>query len=120
MAFDDPQSVTINAVAVSLPRTSSGPASGGFTSADGTTQLKVAHYYSKRTRRTVRLDASKISADPLVPSTNMRSSMSVLLTVDVPVNGYTVTEQKQIVDALVAYLAASSGARVTELLGGEN
>lgn len=120
MAFADPQSVTINAVAVSLPRTSSGPAAGGFTSADGTTQLRVAHYYGKRTRRTVRIDASKISADPLVPSTNTRSSMSVLLTVDSPVNGYTVAEQKYVVDALVAYLTASSGAKVTQLLGGEN
>jgi hypothetical protein len=31
-----------------------------------------------------------------------------------------VAEQKQIVDGLTAYLTASSGARVTQLLGGEN
>jgi len=42
------------------------------------------------------------------------------MVVDVPVNGYTVTEEKALVDALVAYLQASTGARVTQLLGGEN
>lgn len=120
MAFADPQSVTINAVPISLPRTSSGQNAGGFSSADSTVQLKVSSAYGKRTRRTVRIDASKISADPLVPSINSRSSMSVYMVVDHPVNGYTVAEQKQIVDALVAYLSASTGARVTQLLGGEN
>jgi len=33
MSFADPQSVTVNAVAISLPRTSSGVNSGVFTSA---------------------------------------------------------------------------------------
>jgi hypothetical protein len=46
--------------------------------------------------------------------------MSVYLVVDTPKTGYTVAEQKQIVDALTAYLTASSGARATQLLGGEN
>jgi hypothetical protein len=46
--------------------------------------------------------------------------MSVYVVVDVPIQGYTVVEQKQIVDALTAYLTASTGARVTQLLGGEN
>jgi len=42
------------------------------------------------------------------------------MVVDVPVNGYTVAEAKAVVDALVAYLTASTGAQVTKLLGGEN
>jgi hypothetical protein len=46
--------------------------------------------------------------------------MSVYVVVDVPPQGYTITEQKYVVDALVAYLTASSGAKVTQLLGGEN
>jgi hypothetical protein len=46
--------------------------------------------------------------------------MSSYIVVDTPVNGYTTTEAKQVVDALVAYLSASSGAKVTQLLGGEN
>jgi len=46
--------------------------------------------------------------------------MSAYLVVDVPVTGYTVAEAKQIVDGLTAYLTASSRAKVTQLLGGEN
>jgi hypothetical protein len=46
--------------------------------------------------------------------------MSVFLNIDMPVTGFTVAEAKQIVDALTGYLTASSGARVTQLLGGEN
>jgi hypothetical protein len=46
--------------------------------------------------------------------------MSAYLVVDVPKQGYSIAEQKQIVDALTAYLTASSGARVTQLLGGES
>jgi hypothetical protein len=46
--------------------------------------------------------------------------MSVSLAVDVPLTGFTIAEQKQIVDALTAYLTASSGSKVTQLLGGEN
>ncbi len=120
MAFADPQSVTINAVAQSLPRISSGQNSGVFQKDDTTVKLSVSHAYGKRTRRQLRLDFSKIAADVFTPSVNLRQSMSVYVVVDVPTTGFTVAEQKQIVDALTGYLTASSGARTTQLLGGEN
>lgn len=120
MSFADPQSVTINGVAQSMPRTGSGINSGTFTEADGTTSLLVSHQYGKRTRRTIRLNDNKIAANPFDTSLNQQVSMSVYVVVDVPPQGYTVAEQKYVVDALVAYLTASSGARVTQLLGGEN
>ncbi|DAD52134.1 coat protein [ssRNA phage Gephyllon.1_8] len=120
MAFSDPQSVTISAVAIPLPRISSGTNSGGFQSNDGNTQISISHTYGKRTRRVLKLTTSKIAADPLISSTNIKYSMSTYLVVDTPVTGYTVTEAKQVIDALVAYLAASTGAKVTQLLGGEN
>jgi hypothetical protein len=34
--------------------------------------------------------------------------------------GYTIVELKQIVDGFLAMLTASSGAKITQLLGGEN
>lgn len=120
MAFADPQSVTINAVPYSLPRISSGVNSGTFQYTDGTVALLVSHQYGTRNRRTIRLNHQKYAADPLVSSTNVLRSLSVYMVVDTPLQGYTVTEQKQIVDGLAAYLTASSGARVTQLLGGEN
>lgn len=116
MAFADPQTILTQ----SLPRTSSGVNSGAFIKDDGTRKLDVNHSYGRRTRRAIKFTDTKVAADPLNPTTNKPYSMSVTLVVDVPTFGYTVAEEKVIVDGLVAYLTASSGARVTQLLGGEN
>jgi len=120
MAYADPQSVTINAVAQSMPRISSGVNTGSFQKSDGTVKLSVSHSYGKRTRRVIRIDHSKIAADPLLAGINVKAKFSCYLVVDVPDTGYTVTEQQQVVDGFTAYLTASSSAKVTQLLGGEN
>lgn len=119
MAFADPQTVTINAIANTLPRISSGTNSGSFRKDDQTVTLSVSHQYGKRVRRQIRLDHKKIAPD-VFTSDNREYSASVYLVVDAPVTGYTVAELKQIVDGLTGYLTASSGARSTQLLGGEN
>jgi hypothetical protein len=120
MAFADPQSVTIGS-AISLPRTSFGSNSGAFQSADGLTKLSIAHTYgASRTRRLIRLDNAVIAADPLLAGVNVKAAMSVYLVVDAPVTGLDVTAQKVRVDAFTAYLTASSGAKVAQLLGGED
>jgi hypothetical protein len=116
----DPQTVTINAIANTLPRISSGVNSGAFQKDDTTVKLEISHQYGKRNRRLVKLTHSKIAADPLISSTNIRYSMSVNLVVDVPTTGYTVAEAKQVVDGITAWCTASSGANITKLLGGEN
>lgn len=116
----DPQSITINAIANSLPRTAAGVNSGVFTKEDGNTKLSVSHTYGKRTRRMVRVDVSKIAADPLISAQNIKYSMGTYLVVDVPVTGYTVAEAKQVIDGFIAYLSASSGAVITKILGGES
>jgi hypothetical protein len=120
MAYADPQTVTINSVANALPRVGSGVNVGSFSKDDGTVKLGISHAYGKRNRRVARVDHSKIAPDPLISSTNIKYSMSAYLVVDVPVTGYTIAEQKQIIDALTAWLSASSGANTTKLLGGEN
>lgn len=119
MALADPQSITIDAVPFTLARTGFGPTSGSFSSNDGSLKETVSHQYGRRTRRTVRIDHSKIAADPLT-SDNVRYSMSTYIVVDTPVDGYTVAEAKEVVDGLLAYLSASSGAVITQLLGGES
>jgi hypothetical protein len=116
----DPQSVTINSVATSLPAVLRGLDTSAYQKDDGTVKLTIAHTYGKRTRRSVRLDHSKIAADPLISAQNIKYSMSAYLVIDVPVTGYTIAEAKYIVDALTAYLTASSGAKVTSVLGGES
>lgn len=119
MAFADPQSVTVNAVAQSMPRVSSGVNTGAFQKEDTTYKLSFSHQYGKRTRRQVRLDNNKIAPD-LFTSDNVKYSASVYLVIDQPVVGYTNAELKLIVDGFAAYLTASSGANITKLLGGEN
>lgn len=118
MAYADPQSVTIGS-ALSLPRTGSGVNTGTFTKDDGTAQLTVSHQYGKRIRRTARVNYSKIVADPLITGTNLRLSSSVYVVLDVPVNGFTVAEQVQIITGLTTWLTASTNANATKLAGGE-
>lgn len=120
MSFADPQTVTVATIAKTLPRISSGPSDGTFQTADGEFQMAVSHSYGKRVRRSVRLVQKKTSADPFIPDRNIASSMTCYFTVDTPVNGFSISEAKAVADALVAYLTASTGARVTQLLGGEN
>ncbi len=118
--FTDPQSVTINAVAIPLPRTSSSENKGAFKSNDGLVQETVSHQYGKRNRHLFRIDHSKVAADPFLSSVNARYSMSTYIVFDVPTVGYTVTEAKQVVDGFITQLNASSGALITKILGGES
>lgn len=117
--FADPQSVTINGVANSLARVGVSLTEGRFQKDDGLVGLRVQQATGKRNRRVIRVDHSKIAADPFDSTLNAKYSMSSYLVVDVPLVGYTVTEAKYVVDGLVAYLAASSGAKITQLLAGE-
>lgn len=119
MAFADPQTVTVSTVAQTLPRTGFQPNAGVFTKDDGSYKLTIANTYAKRTRRQIRLDFSKVAADPLISAQNIRYGMSAYLVVDIPTTGFTVAEQKAQIDGFLAYLSASSGAKITQFLGGE-
>lgn len=120
MSLADPQSVTISGTTSSLPRISTVANAGTFKSNDGTVTMKVSHSYGRRNRRTIRIDQTKISADPFLPTTNVQVGMGCYLVVDVPPAGYSVAEQKAVVDGFIAALNASSGALITKFLGGEN
>lgn len=120
MAFSDPQSITINAVALTLARVAQDP-QGSFLTSDALVKETIGQQQSSdgRFRRLIRLDHSKVAANPFDSSLNAIYKMAVYLVVDVPSVGYTVTEQKQVTDGFTAYLTASSGAKMLQLLGGE-
>lgn len=120
MAFADPQTITINAVAQVCNRTDQDP-KGIFVTADGLVKESIGQEQNGngRYRRLLRLDHSKIAANPFDSTLNARYNMAVYVVVDVPQVGYTVTEQKQVTDGFMTYLTASSGAVMLKLLGGE-
>lgn len=121
MAFADPQTVTVNAVDHTLPRTSSGDSTGAFEENGQAYKLSVASTSNKkRVRRTARVDFQTVVIDPLDPTRFNPQSMSVYIVVDTPVVGFTVTEQKELVKGLTTWLTASSMGNTIKLLGGEN
>lgn len=120
MAFADPQTVTINAVPNTLPRTSSGVNSGIFTKDDGTVRLMISHSPGKRVQDVIRIEFQKLAPNPLISAQNIIFQMSATLRVDSPLTGFTVAEKKQIVEGFMALLTATSGAKLTQLLGGES
>lgn len=115
--YTDPQSVTVNAVAQSLPRTGASLTAGTFKKDDGTLVLSVTHSSGRRAQHRVRLDNSKIVVDPFASDRNIPVSMSAYLVVDVPTTGYSNTEIAQQVTALADWLKASTN--TAKLIGGE-
>lgn len=120
MAFADPQSITIVGGATSFPRTASGVNLGAFSSADGYNKLSVGSSYGTRIRRTARLDLSKVAANPFDSSVNASYSMSAYLVIDVPLVGYTTADIVTNTAGLLTWCTASTNAKLTQLVGGEN
>lgn len=118
--FTDPQTVTINAIANTLPRTSTGDDSSSYTKDDGTVILTVSHLETKnaRVRHQVRLDFNKIAADPFIAGNSRMASGSAYLVVDEPNAGqFTNADLLLYAKGLVAWL---TDANVTKVLAGEH
>jgi regulator of extracellular matrix RemA (YlzA/DUF370 family) len=120
MAFADPQSITISGNAISLPRVESGKNESVYLSADGRVKLAASTAYGRRTRRVLRVDHSKIAADPFIPAQNVELGMSNYLVFDTPAVGYSATEALAVYAGFKAAFSASSDLLITKLLGGES
>lgn len=112
----DPQSVTINSVATSLPKTNNGPTQNIYTSADGVTSMTTKqNVTAARFRREVRLSQHKVVADPIT-GLNKDLGLSVYFVVDEPRSGFSDTEIGYLIDALKAWLTSTN---YNKVLGGE-
>jgi len=122
MALADPYVVTISGSAISMPNTNVGNRMKEYTSADGLTKVTARHETTKsrRERSIIRIDQSKWGAQLVDPTLSAKYSMSCTLTFDTPEVGFTDVEAKAVWDGFAAKLAASSGADITKLLGGES
>ena len=115
--FADPQSITVNAVAQSLPAVSRGTDSSVYKKDDGNYSLTISKARTgSRKRFAVRIDARKIAPDPLVASNNVEYTSTVILSMNMPFVGYTNTEIKDVVLALAAW---ATSANVLKVLGEE-
>lgn len=116
--YADPQSVTVNAVAKSLPRIGSATPTkvGTFQTADGEFNFRISQYATaNRFRREVRLTQQKVAVDP-ISAVNKEVSASVVITVDEPKFGFSDTELGYVTSAMIAWFTAGNR---DKLLGGE-
>lgn len=121
MAFSDPQTITINAVAIPLNRVNTGSTVGKFVATDGQTRIELDPKNGKRLSRVARLYQQKTTADPLVASTNVRVGDMLSFTVNLPAEGgYTEADVLLQAAGFIAWLTASSNANLKKLIAGEN
>lgn len=115
--FADPQSVTINSVANTLPRVTNPTGFGGyFALADGTLALGLKVQKTNRDRYEARLDFAKIAADPIT-AVNQKWTGSVSIVINAPPNGvFTDTELKNYVLGLTGW---ATSANLLKQLGDE-
>jgi len=117
MAFADPQSVTINGVANSLPLVEAEKNKSTYSNADESVKLIISHQQSgTRTRRLVALEQRVIATSPLT-STNDYRTAKVNIVIDQPEYGFSVTTLDYLVQALKAWLTTAND---TKVLGGEH
>jgi len=116
MALSDPQSVTINAVAVSLPRTAESPF-GEYLFADGTKSMQIKHARGNRLVSTVSLRVAKIAADPYTPTVNKPVYATISITFNRPIQGFTNVELLDFFKALEANLVATTYQNTSKILG---
>lgn len=108
----DPQIITINSVAKSMPRVMIGDRKATYANSDGSFTLNVSHQTSNtRIRTMARVDQLAIVADPLT-SVNDFDTLTFYSVLDRPSFGFTLAQCQQLVtgykawyiDALVAQL----------------
>lgn len=116
--FSEPQTVTINAIAKSLPRISFGDRKGVFEDAASGVRLTLGHTVGRRNRHTERLDITKTAVDPLLDGTSRLYSMSVTVMIDIPPVGFSSAEQNYNAAGLLAH--AANAANLAKLVGGES
>lgn len=119
--FTDPQSLTINTVATSLPRVSVGAYNGVYASADGAVKMTISHQNRKNGAESslVRFDQKVVVNNPLtgLPSAQ---PITTYFVVQRPANSVGVTDAQvgYLMSAALAWLSVS--ANQTKLLGLES
>jgi len=122
MALTDPVVVTISGTPVSMPRTYGQGKEARYTSADGLVSLSANHTLVKqgRERHLLRIDHSKVTANPFDSTENMKVNMAVYSVFDLPPAGYTDAEALAVWAGFTTYCTANTNAVIAKVLGGES
>lgn len=110
--FADPQVVTVNAVAKSMPRISSKDLSATYQMDDQSFKLTISHTISnKRNRSMVRIDQRAIVPDPLT-SINDYETLSFYFVIDRPEVGFSAAQVDQLVQGLKTWLDTTADGKL--------
>lgn len=120
MALSDPQKINPGSGSVDLPRTSSNGSSSIYTSADDLLKLTVSTQQGKRKRQVARVDSTKITENPFIPTQNQEVSMSCYIVFDRPLSGFSNDDALKLFEGLVGQLTASTSKVAKQVLGGES
>lgn len=102
--FADPQSVTVNSVAQSMPRITSDGTKSLYQKTDESWKLTISHQRtSQRIRSMARIDQRAVVADPLT-SVNDYETLSFYVVLDRPPVGFSQTQCEQIIAGLKTWL----------------
>lgn len=121
MALADPQSITVDAVPTPLPRVQFGANEGIFANPANTLRLRVAHNPARQgsTSHVASIQMTKVAEDPLT-SVNSEVTAQAHIVIRAPRSGFTLEEQKDLVQALTTYLSENSFANTVKILGSEH
>jgi len=116
----DPQVVTINSIAISMPLVSSQATSSLYQSADGLSRLRISWTANKgSTRYLVRYEEDAIAADPIT-AVNKKVTASIYIVFEQPSFGISDARMILITAGLKTLLNTGAGLFVERILSNEH
>lgn len=111
--FTDPQSITVNGNAKSMPKVEQDGKKSIYNSADGNFKMTISHQIvaGGRVRSMVRVDQRAVVADPLT-AVNDYETLACYLVIDRPEEGFSATEVNYLVAALEGWIDSTSIGKV--------
>lgn len=119
--FSDPQVLTVNSVAKSMPAISRNGTASLYQTADGVYRLRISHDIKARNERhLLEVIRQEIAADPY-SELQVDAQLKIQLVIDNPTRSLiSDTEIVYVMNALCVWLTASSSANVSKILGNES
>lgn len=115
--FADPQTVTVNAVAQTMPRVETDGQKSVYSKADGSYKLTISHSLQKdKIRSVARLDFRAVVADPLT-AVNDYETQTTYLVIERPNYGFTMVQLEQQIAGFKTWL---DNAAIDKLFGTES